>query len=279
MLKSKAQLQISIMLMAAFLLASSGCALFNKDKKVKNTENLSAEALYGDAKESMLKEQWTSGLEKLQTLEARYPYGRFAKQAQLETAYAHYKLGNDGLAISSAQRFIEINPIHPAVDYAYYIIGLANFKESSGFAGLMTGKTNLADRDADAITDALSAFGSIVEKYPNSQYATDARKRTAYLQNAQAEHEVDIALFYFERNAFVASVNRCKYILTNYGSFSVREDALGVMYHSYIKMGLEDLASDTRRILRLNYPQSGYLSAKALRKPEKKGLVSRILKF
>lgn len=246
-----------MLVLLAALIAGSGCSLWKKDEV--DTENLSAETLYGRSNEAMLNGKWEEALAALKDLEARYPYGRFAKQAQLDTAYAHYKLGQDGLAIAAADRFLTLNPTHPAADYAYYIKGLASFKEEPGLMGLFTGRSNLADRDPASINQALASFRTIVKRYPNSQYLADAEKRIIYLESAQAEQQVSIARFYYMRGAYIAAINRAKEILAQYPDNPQIEDALGIMYLSYRQMHMEMLAEDTRRILVLNYPRSAYL--------------------
>jgi len=239
---------------------SGGCS--SSDKDDLDTELLSAEALYGQAEKALLTQKWEDALVALKRLEARYPYGRFAKQAQLDTAYAHYKLNQDGLAIAAADRFIALNPTHPSVDYAFYIKGLSSFKEESGWRGMITGRTTLADRDPDSILKALAAFNTIVSRYPNSQYKNDAEKRIVYLEAARAEQQVSVARFYYMRGAYIAAINRSKVVLNQYGDGPQVEDALGIMYLSYQQMKMEDLATDTQRILALNYPDSSYLTTK-----------------
>lgn len=264
---------LTLFALTCFLVFSSGCAGFKKDEI--DTEPLSAEVLYGAAKEALLQEQWSEAVDKLKTLEARYPYGRFAKQAQLDTAFAEYKLGRDSLAIIAADRFILLNPTHPTIDYAYYIKGLASFNEVPGFRGVLTGRTNLSERDPQSVRDALQAFTTIVQRYPNSPYAHDSGKRIVYLNSATAKHEINIARFYYNRSAYVASANRAKSVLENYTDLPEVEDALGIMYLSYEQMDMLDLAADTIRVLALNYPDSRFLKYSATGK-SKKRLFSRL---
>lgn len=242
----------------------SACGWWKKTEI--DTETLTAEELYGNAKESMLNERWPDAVTKLQQLEARYPYGEFAIQAQLDTVYAHYRNNNNGLAIAAADRFLSINPTHSSADYAYYIKGLANYDEEDRLIGVITGRINLADRDQKSIVSAISAFNTILRNYPDSQYAFDASKRIVYLESALAEYEITVARFYYQRGAYVAAVNRCKTTLENYVDGPQVEDALGIMLFSYQKMGLQDLAADTNRVLATNYPNSGYLNASSRQK-------------
>lgn len=255
---------LGVMALLFVFFVSSGCSLWKKEEV--DTEQLSAETLYGQAKEALLNNNWSQAIEALKKLEARYPYGRFAKQAQLDSAFAYYKNGDDGLAVAAADRFISLNPTHPSVDYAYYIKGLASFNEKSGVVGLLTGRTNLADRDPQSITDALAAFNTIVQRYPDSKYVRDSINRINYLEAARAQHQISIAHYYYARGAYVAAINRAKFILNQYGEFPQVEDALGIMYFSYQQMQIADLAEDARRVLVLNYPNSNYLKAS---KPKK----------
>jgi outer membrane protein assembly factor BamD len=248
----------SLIVMLFVFLISSGCS--SSDKDDLDTELLSAEALYGQAEKAMLNQKWDDALIALKRLEARYPYGIFAKQAQLDTAYTHYKLEQDGLAIAAADRFIALNPTHPSVDYAYYIKGLSSFKEEEGWRGMITGRTSLADRDPDSIIKALNAFQTIVTRFPNSRYKNDAEKRIVYLDAARAEQHINVARFYYIRGAYIAAINRSKVVLNHYGNGPQVEDALGIMYLSYQQMQMPDLAVDTRRVLTLNYPNSNYLT-------------------
>ncbi|MFT5260900.1 MAG: outer membrane protein assembly factor BamD [Saprospiraceae bacterium] len=246
---------------------TSACGLWKKDKLEADTENLTAEQLYGEAKQSMLDKKWIDAVANLQKLEARYPYGKFAIQAQLDTVYSHYKADDNGLAIAAADRFLSINPTHPSADYAYHIKGLASFDEEAGLMGTLTGRSNLVDRDQKSIVTAIVAFKTILSQYANSDYAFHASQRIAYLESALAEHDISVAKFYFERSAYVATVNRCKAAIESYPERPQVEDALGLMLLSYKRMGMADLASDTQRILSANYPKSGYLTAK---RPKKK---------
>ncbi len=237
---------------------NTGCAWFKKDEP--EDLNLTAEEMYGQAKEQLLEGNWSSAIDALQKLEARYPYGRYAKQAQLDTVFAHYKADNQGLAIAAAERFISLNPTHESVDYALYLKGMASFNERHDILGVVTGRTNLSERDPEAINNAIESFEALLTRFPESRYARDARTRTRYLRSALASREIRIAQYYYSRQAYLAVVNRCKYVLENHTHAKEAEDALGLMMHSYRQMGLNDLAGDTQRILETNYPGSAYLS-------------------
>lgn len=241
----------------AFLLVVSGCSGLTEDP----TKNWSPEKFYTEAKDKVAEGDYETAIKYFETLEARYPYGRYAEQAQLEIAYAYYKYEEPALALAAADRFIRLHPTHPNVDYAYYLKGLVNFHGEKAFVNWLLGsKDDLSDRDPKGALEAYSAFNEVVQRFPNSRYAEDARHRMAYLFEAQAKYETLVARFYYDRAAYVAAVNRAKYTLENYPRTPSTEDALGIMALSYKAMGMDDLLKDNVRILRRNFPGSRYLA-------------------
>ena len=243
-------------LTALIFMLITGCSGITEDP----TKNWSPEKFYTEAKKKIEDGDYESGIKYFETLEARYPYGRYAEQTQLEIAYAYYKYEEPALAIAAAERFIRLHPTHPNVDYAYYIKGLVNFRGEKNLVNWLLGsKDDLADRDPKGALESYNAFNEIVTRFPNSRYAADARQRMAYLFEAQAKYETLVARFYYERSAYVAAVNRAKYALEKYPRTPSTEDALGIMALSYKAMGVDDLATDTLKVLRLNFPDSRYI--------------------
>ena len=249
-------LSLSLLLMLMVMLLS-GCA--GKDGKTAEEPDQTAEELYAIAKRSLDNKNWLTAIDQLRQLEAKYPYGKHAEQAQLDTIYAHYRNNSDAQAISAADRFIKLHPTHASVDYAYYAKGLANYKENDSFFGRFTGRDDLSDRDASLMQNALDAFNDVHTLFPNSRYAPDARARADYLYKALARHELAVAAYYFTRNAHVAVVNRAKGIIENYAATPSVEEALALLMFCYRRMALEDLSADARRVLALNFPASVYL--------------------
>lgn len=238
----------------------SGCALF---KEEEIDENASVEELYAMARESMDKGNWGVAVERLQRLEAKYPYGVYAEQAQLDTIFAQYRLEEVELAIAAADRFIKLHPTHPSVDYAYYLKGQASYEEDRSTIGTLLGKDDLSDRDPVLTLDALNAFRDVYTLFPDSKYAPPARERVRHLTNTMARHELAIARYYHARDAHVAAVNRAKTVVEEYPDTPSVEEALGLMVSSYNIMGLPALADDSRRVLELNFPNSIYLAEDA----------------
>ncbi|HEX7045492.1 MAG TPA: outer membrane protein assembly factor BamD [Burkholderiales bacterium] len=239
----------------ALALALAGCA-----DVLDPMRNWGPEEYYQAARRYMSESNWPEAIRMFEQLEARYPYGRYTEQAQLEIAYVHWKDEEPALALAAADRFIRLHPTHPNVDYAYYLKGIINFRgEKSLIHALFGFEDEMWDRDPKSARESYNAFRELVERFPNSRYAKDAADRMRYLIDAQARYEVSVARFYLERGAYVAAVNRCKYALENYPNAPAVEDALGIQAKAYKLMGLTKLADDTARVLRLNFPESRYL--------------------
>lgn len=242
--------------LAALVLA--GCNLLPEVKD--ETAGWSAERFYTTAHDELLSGNYTRAIKLFETLEARYPYGRYAQQALLEGAYANYRAGETTNAVAAADRFIRTYPNHPSVDYAYYLKGLVHFREDQGLLGYLY-ETDLSERDPKAMKESFLAFKELAQKFPESRYAEDAQIRMRYLSNALGMYEVHVARYYYNRGAFLAAANRAQASLLSYPAVPANEDALDVLVKSYEKLGLAQLADDSRRILQKTYPQSRYLSA------------------
>jgi len=207
--------------------------------------------MYGEAKSALLDENYESAIKKFESLQSRFPYGRFAQQSQLEIAYSYYKQGEIESAIAAADRYIKQYPNSPTVDYAYYLKGLALFHGESGLFGLQGDPT---ERDPKAAQDSFSAFKDLLARYPDSKYSADAKTRMQYLINALAKYDIHVANYYQRRGAYIAAVNRAKQVLTQYPTSLSTRDALRVLVSSYAAMGLTKLSMDAQRVLDMNSP-------------------------
>ncbi|MBZ0104175.1 MAG: outer membrane protein assembly factor BamD [Sulfuricella denitrificans] len=246
------------------LVLVAGCGLFPETQD--ETKGWSAQKLYSEAKSEMGDGNYTKAIKYFETLEARYPYGRYAQQSQLEVAYAYFKDNEPVSAIAACDRFIKLHPNHPNVDYAYYLKGLANFNEDLGLLGAIANQ-DLSERDPKAARDSFEAFRELVTRYPASKYTPDATQRMNYLVNALASNEVHVARYYARRGAHVAAVNRAQVALQKYPQAPATEEALAIMVKSYDALGLNDLRDDARRVLVKNHPDSKFLGN--LSQPEK----------
>ncbi len=247
---------VAVMLLALL----TGCGLL--PDKADETKGWSASKLYSEAKAALADGNYERSIQLFEKLEARYPYGPYAQQAQLEVAYAYYKDNQPAAAIAACDRFIKLHPNHPNVDYAYYLKGLANFIEDQGLLSRL-GDQDMSERDPRAAREAFEAFRDLVTRFPESKYTPDAAARMKYLVNALAAHEVHVARYYYKRGAYVAAANRGKYVLENYQQAPALEEGLYLMAISYQELGLNDLRDDALRVLRHNFPDSPYLGGKA----------------
>jgi outer membrane protein assembly factor BamD len=239
----------------ALALLASGCSGLLTE--VDETKDWSPNKLFSEAKNAIADGNFEKGIKYYEKLEARYPYGRYAQQAQLEVAYAYYKQQEPAAAIAACDRFIRLHPTHPSVDYAYYLKGLVNFNEDLGVLGYVADQ-DLTERDPKAARESFEAFKELVTRFPNSKYAPDATARMKYLVNALAAHEVHVARYYMKRGAFVAAANRAQFAVRTYPDAPANEEALFIMVKAYDALGLNDLRDDSERVMKKNFPNSEY---------------------
>ena len=235
----------------------AGCGLFS-GKEDDETVGWSAQRLYGEAKDAMSGKEWAKAIKYFEKLEARYPYGRFAQQAQIDIAYSYWKNGERASAMAAADRFIKLYPNHANVDYAYYLKGLINFNEQAGFLTNVT-TPDLTDRDPKASREAFESFKEVVTRFPESKYAADSSARMRYLVNALASHEVHVARYYMKRTAYVAAANRAQYAIQHYPQAPAVEDAMAILVKAYDALGMAELRDSADRVLQTNFPNSVYL--------------------
>src|SRR5919107_1425703 len=173
-------MRLSVLLVVV-LMALGGCAADIDEE----TAGWSVERLYGESKDAMSSKDWPRAIKYLEKLEARYPYGRYAQQAQLEIAYCHWKDGERASAVAAVDRFIKMYPNHASADYAWYLKGLINFNDPSGaLTALAT--PDMSDRDPKSTRESFNAFREVVTRFPDSRYAPDSAARMRYLVNALA---------------------------------------------------------------------------------------------
>lgn len=228
----------------------AGCASFGKEED--KTQDWSVARLYEEAKDERIAGNYETAINYYQKLESRYPFGRYAQQAQIEIIYTHYKANEPELAIASSDRFIKLYPRHPHVDYAYYIKGITNFNLGKGLFDKYL-PIDPSQRDPGAALQAFQDFGELIRRFPESKYTHDARQRMLYLRNNLARYEVHVANYYLRRRAYVASANRGKYVIENYQGSPAVPDALVIMAKAYKLLGINELSVEALRVLELNF--------------------------
>ena len=237
----------------------SGCETLDvfssKDTSAKEDEYVGWDdaKFHQQAKEMLDNKNYQKAITLYEALEARYPFGDYAAQAQLNVAFAYYKNGDPEAALAAADRFIKVHPRNPNVDYAYYLKGLINYNRGIGFIDRFL-PTDSSQRDPGNAKDAYDNFQELIQRFPQSKYIPDARLRMVALRNNMAMYEVHVADFYMRRKAYVAAVNRANNIIKEYDRTPAVPHALQIMQEGYRKLGMEDLAADAERVFKLNYP-------------------------
>ena len=215
--------------------------------------------LYNTAKRSLDNGNNGRAIQMYKRLIARFPFGKYNEQSQLELAYAQYKDKKFEDGLSTINRFIKLYPTHQRIDYAYYLRGLINFNRESGLISrYLTG--DITRHDLSYARQSFQDFGELIKRFPDSQYADDARQRMIYLRDGLAQYELNVADFYFRRQAYVAAINRAKTIIDEYQQTKQCGDALAIMTEGYARLGQEQLSEDAKRVLKQNYPDHAYFS-------------------
>jgi outer membrane protein assembly factor BamD len=242
----------------------AACGLLPEVKD--ETSGWSANKLYTEAKQSLNEGAYEQAIGYYEKLESRFPYGRFAQQAQIDLAYAYWKSGEKESALVACDRFIKLHPNHPNVDYVYYLRGLIDFNEDLGLMGLVS-QQDMTERDPKGARESFNAFRELVTRFPNSKYAPDATQRMTYLVGALAQLEVHVARYYMRRGAYLAAINRAQYAVKSYPDVPATEEALFIMVQAYDLLGMNDLRDDAERVMRKNFPNSVYYT-RGLDRPE-----------
>lgn len=219
------------------------------------------QSAYNEAMDLLGTGSYESAITAFEQLQARFPYGQYAQQADLQIAYTYYRLQDTASAIAACDRFIRNYPDHASVPYAYYLKGLAYTKDQDGWFSFLP-QQPISERDQKAMRDAFDTFRVIVTQYPDSQYADDAQKRMTMLVNGMAQLEINVARYYLGRRAPLAAVNRAQAVLKTYPETPAVEEALAIMVEGYATLGLDSLKQDAERVLRQNYPQSRFLATR-----------------
>ncbi|KWV12363.1 outer membrane protein assembly factor BamD [Xanthomonas translucens pv. translucens] len=245
-----------IALMLVMVVVATGC---HRQKNKNPEEGMPVEQLYQKAHTQMQSSNWAGAEGSFKRLIAQYPYGQYTEQAMIESAYAQYKAGKHDDAVSSIDRFIRTYPTHRNIAYMYYLRGLSNSNRDTVFLRRVW-SLDPSRRDLSTPQQAYADFNIVAERYPNSRYAADARQRMIALRNVFAQHELDNALYYLRRNAWVSAAGRASYLLETYPQSAYQYDAVAVLADAYTHLGNKPLADDARRVLELNDPKHPWLT-------------------
>ena len=235
------------------LLALSGCA--GSDGQKDDTDIWSEAKLYSEATDRLNDADYAKCGKYFDKLEARFPFGPYSQQAQINAAYCYWKAQEQVQALVAIDRFIKLHQGSSNLDYAYYLKGLITFNDDLGWLGKFTGQ-DLSERDPKAAKEAFESFKTVVERFPDSKYAPDSLDRMRYIVNSLAEADVIVARYYYQRGAYLASANRAQLVIRDYDRAPAVEEALYILTKSYEKLGMVDLSNDSARVFKLNFPDS-----------------------
>ena len=237
----------------ALLLIAAGFSLSGcKTRGNKDAPMTDPAVVYERAHKALMQTDYPQAIRIYEALMARYPFAAESRQSHLDVIYAYYRAGEAESAIDSADTFIAENPTHPRVDYAWYLKGLVDFERMPNFMERWF-RVDLSKRPPTQARRSFLSFSTVVEQYPNSEYAHDARRRMVYLRNRLAEYEIAVAKYYVGRGAYVAAAQRAKVAIEEFDGAPAVREALEIMVYCYDQMGLKELAAQTRQMYRNNY--------------------------
>ena len=234
---------------------TSACSWFGGGDEDFEAQDLNAteQLLYRDSQRALRSGNYSRAIEGLQRLEARFPFGRYEEQAQLEIIYAQFMATSYDSARSSADRFVRLHPQNSNIDYAYYIKGLSSYSKNRGMLDRIFA-SDITKRDISSAETAYAEFAELLMNFPTSQYAADARQRMLYLRNVLARSELNVADYYMRRGAFIAASNRARYVVETYSKSTAVADALAILVEANYKLGMDEAANDALRVLAANFP-------------------------
>lgn len=241
---------LRIIMLLILSLSIVGCSSKKKDAY----KGWNAEQIYSQGQKNLNKENYAKAVQDFEALEARYPYGEYSDKAQLDLILAYSKKNDAAMAITSADRFIRMNPRHPRADYAYYLKGVVSYDQNMSFMYRHL-PIDRSTRDTSSAQEAFDTFKELLERYPNSSYATEARQRMIFLRDQMAKHELTVVNYYMKRGAYLSAANRANFIVKNFENTCAVPEALAAMSEAYRNLGMSELANDADRVLQQNFGQ------------------------
>ncbi len=236
-----------VLVLCFALLAVAGCRSNRDDVQRSNPE-----LVYEQAKRSLNSYDFNTAIRLYEALNARFPFTDQARQARLDLIYAYYRANESESAIDAADQFIRENPTHPRVDYAWYIKGLVDFERTPNILERLF-RVDLTERPPTTARKAFTAFKTVVEQYPKSEYSHDSRRRMIFLRNRLADYEVHVASYYLKRGAYVAAAQRAKGAIEQYDGAPAIRQALAIMIEAYDRLDLKELAEQSRQVYGTNF--------------------------
>ncbi len=232
----------------------SACSGLSSQKQADPTKGYSANKLFQDAQAALKSGDYGEAIKKYEILQARYPLGRFAQQSLLESAFAYYKYDEADTALDTIDRYMRMYPRSPKMDYAIYLRGLINFNRGGSIIDKIFPRS-FSDLDNVRQKEAFHDFAKLLTRYPNSEYAKDAKQRMSFLKNSLGQSEVNIAKYYMTRNAYLAAFNRADYTISHHQGTPAIIEALRIKYCAAKALKKQQIANNTKRVINLNFPK------------------------
>jgi outer membrane protein assembly factor BamD len=234
---------------ALLCVAAAGCRSHRADEDAKS----GPEVIYQRADKAMKGQDFAAAVKQLEALQSRFPFSESARQASIDLIYAYYKERQTDPAVDAADTFLRENPTNPRVDYAYYMKGLIYFERQANFMERWF-RADLSERPPVNARKSFEAFSTLLQKYPHSIYAADARQRMIFLRNRLADFEMHVASYYMRRGAWVGAINRARYCIENYDGAPAVQTSLRILVDAYRNLKMQDLAENAERVYAENYP-------------------------
>ncbi|WP_439546198.1 outer membrane protein assembly factor BamD [Sandarakinorhabdus sp.] len=225
----------------------SACANGGGGKAKKDQRYIAqdVETLYSAARQTLDKRQYRLAAAQFDEVERQHPYSVWARRAQLMSSFSYYVSGDYQEAIGAAQRFLSLHPGSREAPYAYYMVALSYYNQ------IMP-----VNKDQKITQQALDALGELVRRYPNTDFAADARLKIDLARDHLAGKEMEIGRFYQGQGLQLAAITRFRNVIDNFDTTSHTPEALHRLVESYLAMGIPEEAVKAAAVLGNNYPAS-----------------------
>ena len=234
--------------LTAFLVACIIVGCKSDGEEIEQPEKI----YYDQAQARMASGNYFGAIEVLEAIDNRYPFGKYAEQAQVELIYAHFMNSETEAAHTAAEKFIRLHPRHPNIDYAYFMKGLSSYTRDREFI-VRFSNTDVSNRDVSGAKESFAELSEFITRFPDSQYIPYAQQRNIYLRNMIAKNELAVADYYVSIDAYIGAIRRANYVIENIPNSSENYRALKILEVSYSKLGYSDLLDDVRLLLKANY--------------------------
>ncbi len=233
-----------LIVLAVAMTITTGCSSRNKAKKLAYVER-PAESIYLEGYDRLGYKSWEKAILYFDEVERQHPYSEWARRAMLMSAYASYQSNHYDDAIIAAKRFVTLHPGSKSAPYAYYLIAVCHFEQILDVG-----------RDQGKTTETLAALRQVVRRFPNSEYARDARLKIDLTNDQLAGKDMAVGRFYLRKGQTLAAINRFRNVIVNYDTTTHAPEALHRLVESYVRLGVMNEAVQVAAVLGYNYPGS-----------------------